>query len=138
MTATDGKGTGIDGFSELLGIEYLKSVPGEAHGRVAVTDALRQPFGIVHGGVYATLAESVCSAATYAAVAAKGMVAMGQSNDTSFLRPIDAGHVNAVARARHTGRTTWVWDVELTDDQGRLCALVRMSVAVRPRPEPSA
>lgn len=106
MTATDGKGTGIDGFSELLGIEYPKSVPGEAHGRVAVTDALRQPFGIVHGGVYAALAESVCSAATSAAVAAKGMIAMGQSSDAFFLRPIDSGHVNGVARARHTGRTT--------------------------------
>jgi uncharacterized protein (TIGR00369 family) len=136
MTASEASSTGRDGFSDLLGIEYLKSVPGEAHGRVKVTDALRQPFGIVHGGVYASLAESVCSAATYAAVAARGMVAMGQSNDTAFLRPIDSGHVNAVARARHTGRTTWVWDVELTDDQGRLCALVRMSVAVRPRPEP--
>jgi 1,4-dihydroxy-2-naphthoyl-CoA hydrolase len=41
--------------------------------------------------------------------------------------------VNALARTRQRGRTTWVWDCELTDDEGRVCALVRMTVAVRPR-----
>jgi uncharacterized protein (TIGR00369 family) len=62
-----------------------------------------------------------------------GGVAFGMANSTSFLRPITAGHVNAVARARHRGRTTWVWDVELSDDEGRVCALSRMTIAVRPQ-----
>ena len=61
------------------------------------------------------------------------MVAMGQSNSTSFLRPITEGHVNAVAPPPSRGRTSWVWDVEITDDEGRLCALARMIVAVRPQ-----
>ena len=56
---------------------------------------------------------------------------MGLSNQTSFLRPVTEGSINAVARARHRGRTTWVWEVELTDDDGRLCALTRVTVAVR-------
>ena len=56
---------------------------------------------------------------------------MGLSNQTSFLRPITEGHVNAEARARHRGRTTWIWEVDFTDDQGRLSALSRMTVAVR-------
>ena len=59
---------------------------------------------------------------------------MGLSNQTSFLRPVTEGTINAVARARHRGRTTWVWEVELTDDDGRLCALTRVTVAVRPLP----
>ena len=134
MGSPAGGETGADGFSQLLGIEYLEAGDGEGRARVAVTDRLRQPFGIVHGGVYAALAESVCSAATYAAVAAQGMVAMGQSNNATFLRPISEGYVHAHARARHTGRTSWVWDVELRDDAERLCALVRMTVAVRPQP----
>ena len=62
-----------------------------------------------------------------------GNTAMGLANQTSFLRPVTQGAVNAVARARHRGRTTWVWEVELTDDDGRLCALTRVTVAVRPR-----
>jgi 1,4-dihydroxy-2-naphthoyl-CoA hydrolase len=57
---------------------------------------------------------------------------MGQSNSATFIRPITEGYVHATARPRHRGRTTWVWDVEITDDQDRLCALVRMTIAVRP------
>jgi len=88
----------------------------------------------VHGGVFASMAESMTSAATWAAVHEQGKTAMGQSNQTSFLRPIVAGTVHATGRCRHRGRTTWVWEVEITDDGGRLCALVRMTVAVRDAP----
>lgn len=120
------------GFSELIGIEVLEALDGEARGRVAVSDALRQPFGIVHGGVYASLAETLASYGTWLAVRDDGMVAMGQSNHTTFLRSVREGHVTARAVPRHRGRTTWVWDVECADDEGRVCALVRMTIAVRP------
>jgi uncharacterized protein (TIGR00369 family) len=121
------------GFADQIGVEWIDLDPGNARARIAVEARHLQPFGIVHGGVYATLAESVCSAATYDAVREESLVAMGQANDTTFLRPIGEGHVNAVARARHRGRTTWIWDVEMSDDEGRLCALSRMTIAVRPR-----
>jgi 1,4-dihydroxy-2-naphthoyl-CoA hydrolase len=124
---------GADGLSETLGIEYLGGGPERAAARLEVTDRVRQPFGIVHGGAFATLAESVCSHATHDAVSPDGMVAMGQSNHATFLRPISAGFVNAVATPRHRGRTTWVWDCEISDDEGRICALVRMTIAVRPQ-----
>ena len=65
-------------------------------------------------------------------MAANGEVAQGLSNHTSFLRPILAGTVNATARRVHRGRTTWVWEVEISDDEGRLCALSRVTMAVRP------
>jgi 1,4-dihydroxy-2-naphthoyl-CoA hydrolase len=119
-------------FDELIGTEWLDLGPDEARARIAVEDRHKQPLGLVHGGVFATLAESICSAATYGAVADDGMAAMGQSNNTTFLRPITEGHVNAVARPRHRGRTTWVWDVEILDDEERVCALVRVTIAVRP------
>jgi uncharacterized protein (TIGR00369 family) len=80
------------------------------------------------------IAESICSHATWEAHD-RAAAAFGQSNFATFLRPISDGHVNAEARARHQGRTTWVWDVELSDDEGRVCALVRMTVAVRDLPE---
>ena len=120
-----------DGFAELIGVEHLEDPDGEARARLAVTDGLRQPYGIVHGGVYVSLAETITSRATWLAVRDEGMVAMGQSNQTTFLRAVSEGHVHAHAIARHRGRTTWVWDVDLTDDQDRTCALVRMTVAVR-------
>jgi len=105
-----------------------------ARGRMEVIDEVRQPFGIVHGGAMASLAESVTSRATYETVGPE-MIAMGMSNETKFLRPVSEGVIEAVARARHRGRTTWIWDVELSDGEGRLCALCRMTIAVRPMPE---
>ncbi len=122
-----------DGLGDLIGLEYLETGPDEVNARAAVTEDLLQPAGLVHGGVYAAMAESICSAATWLAVQGDGMAAMGQSNSATFLRPITEGYVHAVARPRHRGRTSWVWDVEITDDQGRSCALIRMIVAVRPR-----
>jgi 1,4-dihydroxy-2-naphthoyl-CoA hydrolase len=130
----EGELLGRDGLGELIGIEYQETGDEEIRARVEVTDHVRQPTGLVHGGVYAVLAESICSGATWQAVRGDGLAAMGQANSATFLRPITEGHVNAVARPRHRGRTTWVWDVEISDDQGRACALVRMTVAVRPSP----
>lgn len=121
------------GFAELIGTEMLEESEGYARARVEVRDELLQPYGLVHGGVYAALAETLASRGTHNALAAKGKITVGQMNHTTFLRPISSGHVNAEARARHRGRTTWVWQVELTDDEGHLCALVEMTVAVRPR-----
>jgi 1,4-dihydroxy-2-naphthoyl-CoA hydrolase len=125
--------TAPSGFAEMIGTEWIDLDPDNARARIRVEPRHLQPFGIVHGGVYASLAESICSAATYGVVREDDMVAMGQANSTTFLRPITDGHVNAVGRTRHRGRTTWVWDVELGDDEGRVCALVRMTIAVRPR-----
>lgn len=119
------------GFDGLVGLEYLELSDGFAAGRAQVRDELKQPGGLVHGGVYASIAESLASIATHVAVTPDGKVATGLSNQTSFLRPITGGMIHAAARARHRGRTTWVWEVEFEDDQGRLCVLTRMTVAVR-------
>jgi 1,4-dihydroxy-2-naphthoyl-CoA hydrolase len=121
------------GFAGFIGTEWIDLDPDAARARIKVEDHHLQPFGVVHGGVYAALAESLCSAATYEAVRENDEVALGMANSTTFLRPISKGHVNALARARQRGRTTWIWDVELTDDEDRPCALVRMTIAVRPR-----
>ena len=119
------------GFDRLYGLELLDLTDGEVRAQVDVRDELLQPAGLVHGGVYASIAESITSTATWLAVHEDGRTVQGMSNQTSFLRPITAGTIHAVARARHKGRTTWVWEVDITDDEGRLCALVRMTIAVR-------
>jgi uncharacterized protein (TIGR00369 family) len=104
-----------------------------ATGRMSVHDRVRQPFGIVHGGAYAALAESLCSRATYESV--EPQLAMGQANESIFLRPVFSGTIHARGRPLHRGRTSWVWDVEMTDDEGRLCATSRLIIAVRPPEE---
>ena len=121
----------LPGFDGLYGLEVVTISDEEVSARVAVRDELLQPAGLVHGGVFASIAESITSIATWSAVKGEGRTAQGLSNQTSFLRPIVGGTIHAIARRRHRGRTTWVWEVEITDDQQRLCALVRMTIAVR-------
>jgi uncharacterized protein (TIGR00369 family) len=107
-------------LADLIDIELLERTDNEVRALVPVTDRLKQPLGLVHGGVYATIAD-ILTTATGRAV----------SNQTSFLRPITQGHVHATARRRHNGRTTAVWEVDISDDEGRLCALVRITLTSR-------
>ena len=119
-------------FDMLYGLEILECTDEMCRGRVAVERRVLQPTGVIHGGVYAAMAEALASMGTNQRVAHDGMVALGLSNNTSFLRPVGDGHVRGVARARHRGRTTWIWDVDLIDDHDRLCAVSRVTIAVRP------
>jgi len=121
-------------FDALYGLEVTSAQDGEVRGRVPVREDLKQPAGLVHGGVFASIAEALASLATYVAVAPEGKVAMGLANATSFVRPMTGGEIRAVARVRHRGRTTWIWDVECADDRDRVCALTRMTIAVRDAP----
>ncbi|MBV9100050.1 MAG: PaaI family thioesterase [Candidatus Dormibacteraeota bacterium] len=101
-----------------------------------VAEKLLQPYGLVHGGVYAAVAETLASMGTAVAVHERGEGAVGMSNHTTFLRPVTKGTIHATARPRHRGRTTWVWDVECADDDGRVCAISRVTIAVRPMQAP--
>ncbi|HWX74259.1 MAG TPA: PaaI family thioesterase [Solirubrobacteraceae bacterium] len=120
---------GLDG---LLGLELLEVGESEVSARLPVREEIKQPAGLVHGGVYAAVAESLASLATWLAVVGDGNTAVGLSNSTSFLRPITEGTLHALATRLHCGRTTWVWDVRAFDDQDRTCALTRVTIAVRP------
>src|SRR6188474_171002 len=121
-------------FDALLGTEWLDDDPEHARVRIEMRDELRQPVGLLHGGVISSLVESVCSRATALAVFDAGMVAMGQAISVNFIRPVTEGHAEVHAKARHRGRTTWVWDAEVRDAENRLCALAQMTIAVRPAP----
>ncbi len=104
----------------LLHPEILSSADGEVVARLTVDDDLKQPLGLLHGGVFATLADTITGSTASRAI----------TNQTSFLRPVTQGAVHATARRRHQGRTTEVWEVDCRDDQDRLCALVRITRTV--------
>jgi 1,4-dihydroxy-2-naphthoyl-CoA hydrolase len=110
-------------MSALFDLEIVSSTDDEVRARVPVTDACKQPLGLVHGGVYAIIADTLTAGA--------GRVI---TNQTSFLRPITQGTIHATALRRHQGRTTAVWETSVTDDLQRLCALVRTTIAV-PAPD---
>jgi uncharacterized protein (TIGR00369 family) len=122
-----------DGFDGLYGLELIEISEEVVVGRVAVRDELKRPGGLVHGGVFASIAEALATWGTALAVRPQGKSAVGMSNHTSFLRPITEGTIHATAVNKHRGRTTWVWEVEMSDDEGRLCVLTRMTIAIRDR-----
>jgi len=121
-------------FDQLLGTEWIDDDPDHAVVRLRMRDDLRQPFGLLHGGVMSSLVESVCSRSTALAVFGEGKIAMGQSIAVNFVRPLTEGGAEVRARARHRGRTSWVWEAEVLDDAGKLCAQAQMTIAVRAQP----
>ena len=120
-----------------LGVEIVEVTDDLVRGRMPVENRIKQPYGLVHGGAISAIAETLTSLGTARGVYRDGKLAMGQEINASFMRPITAGHVNAEARVRRRGRTAWTWEVEITDDDGRLCALLRATIAVRDAPSRS-
>jgi 1,4-dihydroxy-2-naphthoyl-CoA hydrolase len=94
----------------------------EVTGHIDLTAAHHTPWGIVHGGVYATAVESAASIGATAAVAERGQVAVGLTNTTHFLRSLTDGRVHVTATALYQGRTHQLWRVDITDEAGGLIA----------------
>jgi uncharacterized protein (TIGR00369 family) len=100
--------------------------------RFAVRENLKQPLGLMHGGIFCAVAETVASVATVSEVWRDGYVGAGLSNYASFLRPITEGSVDVRAQLSGHDEREWVWGHEFRDERERLCALVEVTIAVRP------
>lgn len=115
------------------GMEVTLAEVGRMEGRIPLDDRVRQPYGALHGAAVAVLAESLASMGTCLGIDLNKEIAFGQEINYSLLRTVWDGHVHAVATAIHRGRTSWVWDVRVTDQDGKLIAVSRCTIAVRPR-----
>jgi uncharacterized protein (TIGR00369 family) len=121
-------------FEGFLDLEWLELTPTSAHVRFEVRDNLKQPLGLLHGGIFSAVAETVASVATVNEVWRDGFSGSGLSNVASFLRPVTAGTVDVTAALRGHDEREWLWSHEFRDEQERLCALVDVTIAVRPAP----
>jgi 1,4-dihydroxy-2-naphthoyl-CoA hydrolase len=118
-------------FDALYGLDVTDCSSDCVRGRVAMRDELKQSAGMVHGGVLSGLAEALAARGTAAGVGSEGKLAVGLAIHLTSLHGISDGMIHAVAVRRHRGRTTWVWEVEISDDQQRRCAAARVTIAVR-------
>ena len=109
------------GFIKLVGVRVTEASGDRVVLTCPVTPDLHQPFGLVHGGVYATLAETAASVGASLWFGDQGKV-VGVSNHTDFLRAVRRGELRAEATPLSRGRTTQLWQVEIGDEQGRLVA----------------
>ena len=125
-------------FEGFLDLEWLELGSESVHVRFRVRENLKQPLGLMHGGIYAAVAETVASVATVNNVWREGFIGAGLSNYSSFLRPITDGVVDVHARLRGHDEREWTWGHEFRDERGNLCVLVDVTIAVRPAPIPPA
>ncbi len=121
---TDRFGAGVIG----LRWDRISRDRGEAH--FDAHEALHQPSGIVHGGVWCAVVESMASVCGAITVLPRGMVCVGAHNATDFLRPHREGRVNGVATPIHVGRTQQLWQVELSrESDGKALARGQVRLA---------
>lgn len=109
------------GFGNLLGLEFLEIGPDRVVGQWEIRPDLWQPHGIVHGGVYCSVIESMASIAGATWLGDRGQV-VGVNNSTDFLRAVRTGTLRAEATPLHRGRSQQLWQVSITDPQDRLIA----------------
>ncbi|WP_018461340.1 PaaI family thioesterase [Thermus oshimai] len=114
-----------------LGVRYLKLEKEEVIAELEVTPRVHQPFGFLHGGATVALAESVASVGGFLN-APEGHAAFGLEINCNHIRKKQAGTIRAVGRPLHLGRTTQVWEVKVYDEEGRLMAASRCTLAVVP------
>jgi uncharacterized protein (TIGR00369 family) len=114
---------------EALGLEFLETGPDRIVARIPVKGN-KQPYGYLHGGATAALCETVASFGTTLA-AGPGKLVMGLELNVNHIRAVRDGHVTATGVPLHVGNTTAVWDMKVHDDEGRLVAVSRLTVAIR-------
>lgn len=114
---------------EHLGIEFIEVGDDFLRARVPVDARTRQPFGLLHGGVSVVLAETLGSTGA-GLTCAPGHRAVGLDINANHLRAVTTGWVTGVARPVHLGRTTQVWQIDMSDEQGHLTCVSRITMAI--------
>ncbi len=113
----------------LLDIRFVRIGEDELEATMPVDNRTRQPFGLLHGGASVVLAESLGSVAGWLCTEGEQKV-VGLEVNANHLRSAREGTVRGVCRALHTGRRHQVWQIEIFDDQGRMCCTSRLTTAV--------
>lgn len=125
--------TAPGGFLAALGLQLdrvvLAGIDTVVTGHLDVDERHHTPWGVVHGGVWATVIESAASVGASELVSERGQFAVGVDNVTDFLRPARTGRIDVVARAVQVGRSLQLWQVELTDAAGKIIARGRVRLA---------
>lgn len=116
----------------LLGIEFLEAGEDYLVARMPVDDRTRQPLGVLHGGASVTLAETLASWAATFTVDRDQANCVGMEINANHIRPVTSGWVTGVASPIALGRRNQVWEIRITDDDGKLVCVSRCTMAVIP------
>lgn len=117
---------------ELLDIRFEAFTEDSLTASMVVDHRTHQPYGLLHGGASVVLAESVGSSASYLCIDTSKYFCVGIEVNANHLRGVRSGRVTAVAHPVHIGRTTHVWDIRLTSEEGKASCISRLTVAIVP------
>jgi 1,4-dihydroxy-2-naphthoyl-CoA hydrolase len=117
------------GVTRDLGIEFAELDAGRVVAKMPVDGRHHQPFGYLHGGVSVTLAESVASVGGIINCP-PGKVAFGSEINASHVRPKKSGTLTAVGTPVHVGRKSQVWEIRITDEDGKVICISRCTLAI--------
>ncbi|MNF43498.1 Esterase YdiI [compost metagenome] len=99
---------------------------------MVVDPRTHQPYGLLHGGASVVLAETLGSTASYLCIDTERFYCVGLEVNANHLRGLRSGRVTAVARPVHLGRTTHVWDIRLSGEDGKPSCISRLTMAIVP------
>ena len=117
-------------MSETLNIQFTEVGPGYLKATMPVGPATHQPYGLLHGGASAALAETIGSVASWIAIDREKQICVGIEINCNHIRAKKTGLVTATATPLHIGATTHVWDIRITDEKEKLICISRLTVAV--------
>ncbi|GAB4009670.1 MAG: hotdog fold thioesterase [Bdellovibrio sp.] len=118
---------------EEIGLTITKVSENSLEGEMPYSKKVTQPFGLIHGGIYCVISESLASIGSNL-ILEKDEMAVGQSLSSQHLRPISSGVLKAVAQLEHKGKTSHIWDIKIYDQQNKLVHVSRMQMAIRKKP----
>ena len=129
----------LDGLNEMtvqdnilnhLGLKFTEIGPDYLKAALPVDQRTHQPYGILHGGATCVLAETLGSVSSIMVIDPKHHHAVGSVITANHLRPVEKGVITRICRPVHLGRTKHVWDIRITDEQGKLTAKCELTCAV--------
>lgn len=127
------RGQFIRGMATTIGIELTLLTPDKVMATMPVDDRTRQPFGVLHGGASAALAETVASLGAFLNIDKDKQAVVGLELNSNHLRAKADGVVTATATPLHRGRRTQVWDIRIEDEKNRLVCVSRCTLAILDR-----
>jgi uncharacterized protein (TIGR00369 family) len=134
FTTEDAARLETDTFARYIGVEFTEVGPDYLAGRMQLTPQMTQPFGVLHGGASAALAETLGSVAANFTVDQTKYRCVGQSITANHIRPVpvDGSYVTGIARAAQLGEQRQVWEIELKRADGRRFCVSTLTMAVVP------
>jgi 1,4-dihydroxy-2-naphthoyl-CoA hydrolase len=113
-----------------VGIEFIEVGADFLRARMPVDARTLQPYGLLHGGASATLAETLGSMASALCVDTSTQLVVGLEINANHVRGARSGWVIGTVRPLHVGRTTHLWDIRIENEEGKLVCISRLTVAV--------